>query len=72
MSPILDEIEVTSLVRDLKSSVKQTLDSQMATMINEIKTTLLKTVHKAIAHEMQLLKKQILEAKDNRLSGATM
>ena len=39
LSPILDEIEVTSLVRDLKISVKQTLASQMATMMNDIRTT---------------------------------
>ena len=41
LSTILDEVKVTSLVKDLKSSLKQTLDSQMATMI--IETSVLRT-----------------------------
>ena len=47
---MLDEVEL-----------KQTLDSQLAAIIAEIKTTLLKTLHEVIASETQRLKKQILD-----------
>ena len=44
-----------------KVELEQTLDSQMATIITEIKTTLLKTLHEVRAREMQMLKKQSLD-----------